>query len=97
MPEFIQGDTFKNMLINRFKDAALKAFLCRGARAYESFSISSLCENFDVPRSQLLPTLNRMIIKNKLQAHIDVSGDLIILDEERKVTNEAKELQQLSI
>lgn len=43
MPEFANPDsTFRQTLIFKFKEASLKAFLCRNARNYESFGIQSL-------------------------------------------------------
>lgn len=71
--------------------------MCRASRSYDSFSMESLCETFELQRNQMISTINRMIIKNKLQAHFDVQSDMLILDEERKLSNEAKELQQLSV
>lgn len=41
--------------------------------------------------------LNRLIIKGKLQAHLDSSSEYIVMDFERVANNEAKELQQLSL
>lgn len=65
MPEF-EEEAFKTLLINRFKDTALKAFICRAARSYDSFSIQSLSDTFALPKIQLLPILTRMILKGKL-------------------------------
>lgn len=40
MPEVSNPDSiFKENLIFKFKEAAFKAFLCRGARNYQSFGI----------------------------------------------------------
>ena len=91
MPEF-NDDSFKATLVYRFKETALKAFLCRGARSYEAFSIQVLCENFEVSRQQMLSVLNKMILKNKIHAHLDSKSDSVVMDEERKLSNEAKEL-----
>jgi len=49
MPEFNDQDGFKRTLVNRFKEAALRAFLCRGARTYQSFSVESLSQQFELP------------------------------------------------
>jgi len=96
MPEF-NDETFKSTLIYRFKETALKAFLCRAARAYEAFSIQVLCENFEISRAQVMSILNKMILRNKIHAHLDSTSDSVVMDEERKLSNEAKELQQLSV
>ena len=38
MAEF-DNDTFKNLLIHKFKESALIAYLCRAAKNYTSFSL----------------------------------------------------------
>ena len=52
---------------------------------------------FDLPQPQLLQLLNRQIIKSKLQAHLDLQTQHLIMDVERVQNNEAQELQQLSL
>lgn len=96
MPEF-SDDTFRAHLILRFKECALKAFMCRAARTYESFSVEGLTQSFELTKEQLMPTVNRMILKGRIHAHLADGGNLIVMDEERKVSSEAKELQQLSL
>lgn len=92
MHEF-HNEQFRSTLILRVKEAALKAFLCRSARSYESFGVQSLCELFALTKPQLLQIVNRLIIKGKLQAHMDLSSQFIVMDTERIQSNEAKELQ----
>jgi adenylyl- and sulfurtransferase ThiI len=53
MHEF-QDETFKAALIARVKEIALKAFLCRSARTYDSFSLDSLSQLFELPQPYLL-------------------------------------------
>ncbi len=96
MHEF-HNEQFRATLILRVKEAALKAFLCRSARTYESFGIQSLSDLFELEKSQLLQIVNRLIIKGKLQAHLDITSQFIIMDTERLQSGEAKELQQLSL
>lgn len=89
MPEFSDAG-FRELLQTRFKETALKAFLCRAARAYESFSLGSLSESFALPTQYLLLIVNKLILRGKLQAHLE--KDFVIMDEQHKVSNEAKEL-----
>lgn len=96
MPEF-NDDSFRAQLTLKFKECALKAFMCRAARTYESFSVESLTNSFELSKEQIMPTVNRMILKGRIHAHLEQNGDLIVMDEERKVSSEAKELQQLSL
>ena len=67
MPEFIdQESKFKDTLIFKFKEAALKAFLCRAARSYQSFSIQTLARQFEIEESQLNQISSKMIVRNKI-------------------------------
>ena len=75
----------------------MKAFLCRSSRTYDSFSLATLSELFELPRPHLLQLLNRQIIKNKLMAHLDLESQHLIMDVERVQNKEAQELQQLSL
>jgi len=87
--EFSNQD-FKQMLINKFKESALKAYLCRSANSYSSFSVDSLLKMFEMEESVFYKIVNKMILRNKLQAHIDLGKRLIVLD---TGSNEVKELQ----
>lgn len=72
MPEFIDpNNKFKETLVFKFKEAALKAFLCRAARSYESFSVHSLARQFEIEEAQLVQIASKMIIRKKIQAHFD--------------------------
>jgi hypothetical protein len=91
MPEFTDPNSkFKDTLIYKFKEAALKAFLCRAARSYQSFSVSSLARQFEIEEPQLIQVASKMIIRNKIQAHFDNTKNLLVLDTS---SNEVKELQ----
>lgn len=95
MPEFQENNShFKETLINKFKDTALRAYLCRAAKTYQSFSVSSLSQVFEMTQERLVQVVNKMILRNKIQAHFDLDATLLILDQQ---TNEIKELQQLSL
>lgn len=55
MPEFSDSQNgFKDLLVFRFKEAALKAFLCRAARSYESFSLNILARQFEIDEPKLI-------------------------------------------
>jgi hypothetical protein len=72
MPEFNDPSSkFKETLVYKFKEAALKAFLCRAARSYESFSVPSLARQFEIAEQQLIQIASKMIIRKKIQAHFD--------------------------
>ena len=91
MDEF-KSATFRETLIFRVKETALKSFLCRSSRTYDSFSIATLSELFELPKPQILQLINRQIVKSKLQAHLDGNAEYLIMDVERVQNNEAQEL-----
>jgi hypothetical protein len=63
LPEFAEeASGFRSLFTYRFKECALKAYLCRAARTYESFNIESLKSQFQMTDSQILPIINKMII-----------------------------------
>jgi hypothetical protein len=93
MPEF-SDENFKNTLILKFKETALKAFLQRAAKNYESFSVKSLATSFEIPQERIFQIVKKMIIRNRIQAHFDSANEFIILD---TASSEVKELQQLSL
>lgn len=95
MHEFIDEEgNFKDTLTLRFKESALKAFLCRATSTYSSFSLVSLMTMFEISESKLIQIASRMIIKNKIPAHIDVEKKLLVIDTR---SSEVKELLQLSL
>jgi hypothetical protein len=67
MHEFVDSSSdFKAVLVNKFKEQALKAYLCRAAKSYQSFSIDSLTKIFELSEPTLYKVINKMILKNKL-------------------------------
>lgn len=54
------------MLTVVFKESALKAFLHRAARQYESFSINTLAQVFEMQPGQITKFVAKMIIGNQL-------------------------------
>jgi len=89
MPEY-KDEIFKNALVFRFKETALKAFLLRAAKSYQSFSFTSLEKIFEIERTQLFRIVKKMINRNEINAHFDSGNELLILDVK---SNEINELQ----
>ena len=56
----------RQTLVNKFKEAALKAFLCRNAKTYQSFGLLSLQSQFALEAKQLHQIVSKMIIRNKI-------------------------------
>ncbi len=81
MPEFQNQESgFKETLTLKFKESALKAYLCRATKCYSSFNLTNLMSIFDLTEQKLVQIISKMIMKNKIQAHIDMSQKLLILD-----------------
>lgn len=76
------------MLTRVFKESALKAFLFRAARQYESFGIVSLSKLFEMPEQDVTKFSAKMIISNQLQVHIDRDQGLVVMDQQTLDTNE---------
>lgn len=72
----------------------MKAFMCRGVKSYQTFSIKSLSNIFELEEKQVKKFISKMILKNQIDAHIDPSLGVIILE---KTTSDIKELQHLSL
>ena len=89
MPEY-KDDSFKTALIFRFKQTALKAFLLRAAKSYQSFSFTSLEQIFEIERHHLFRIVKKMINRNEINAHFDPNNELLIIDAKN---NEINELQ----
>ena len=79
MPEF-NNASFQEILRQRFKESALSAFLCRAAKSYQSFSLESLTQLFEIQESKLIQFLSKLILKNKLSAHLELKDKLLVLD-----------------
>jgi len=67
-----------NTLTRVFKEAALKAFLFRAARSYESFAITALSQLFEMGEQEVTKFVAKMVIANQLQVHIDREQGLIV-------------------
>ena len=84
----VQVESLNAMLTRVFKESALKAFLFRAARQYESFGIVSLSKLFEMPEQDVTKFSAKMIISNQLQVHIDRDQGLVVMDQQTLDTNE---------
>jgi hypothetical protein len=80
LPDF-NNDDFQKNLKDAFKKAALEAFLYRAARQYKSFQLSTLQEMFGMGKQQLRRCIGQLIIFNRLQMTLDLSKELLTVDE----------------
>ena len=81
MPKFSTPESpYRQTLVHKFKEAALKAFLCRSAKNYESFGLQSLVSQFELEQPKLMQIVSKMIVRNKIQAHFDKNREILILD-----------------
>ena len=64
------------------------------AKQYKSFSISTLSSMFEMDAKEVKKIVSKLIINNRLQAHIDRENGLVVIDQEGADINQ---LQQLSL
>ncbi len=75
-------------MTHRFKESALKAFLCRATKSYSSFNLEVLQRMFSLEEKQVNQVASKMIIKGKIQAHIDIKQKMLIMDVKASEANE---------
>jgi len=63
LPEFQTGE-LKELLIQRIKLASLKTFMCKGSKSYQTFSIKSLANIFEMEEKQVKKFISKMILRN---------------------------------
>ena len=103
LPEFhVEGErNLKLILTEAFKEAALKAFLFRGIKTYQAFSINSVTQVFDMPRAKIMKHVSKLVLQNRLQMHIepakaaDSADDLLLVLDDG--ASDIKELQQVCL
>ena len=72
----------------------MTSYIFMAAKQYKSFSIKSLSSIFEMDEGEVKKTVSKLIINNRLQAHIDRANDLIVIDQDGTDINQ---LQQLSL
>ena len=77
-----------------FKTAAMKSFIFRAAKSYKSFSFEHLASQFELEKPNVKKVISKLILQNRIQASMNVSQDLLLLDQSGQ---DIQELQQLSL
>ena len=72
----------------------MTSYIFMGAKQYKSFSIPTLSSMFEMDAKEVKKIVSKLIINNRLQAHIERENDLIVIDQDGADINQ---LQQLSL
>jgi translation initiation factor 3 subunit C len=61
-----QSEKVKLMLTDKVKEESMRTYIFRYSSVYESISIETLAEMFELPRPQVYSTISKMIINEEL-------------------------------
>nr|CAG4709206.1 unnamed protein product [Naegleria fowleri] len=73
------NESVKEMLKKKVKVAALKAYIFKYSRHYETISVQSLSTMFDLPKPTVYSIVNKMIIAEEFYAGLDQTNDTIVI------------------
>ena len=76
----MEGANLKNVLTKAFQESAMTSYIFMAAKQYKSFSLPTLSSMFEMDTKEVKKTVSKLIINNRLQAHIDRANDLIVID-----------------
>jgi len=79
MTEF-QSGALKTALLQKIKEVALKIFLIDSQHQYESISIKSVNEQFEIEKPLIFKEVSKLIMSKTLKAKIDSKSQTIALD-----------------
>ena len=74
-----QSDKVKQMLREKVKEESLRTYLFRFSSVYESISIESLAEMFELPRSFVYSVISKMVINEELMASLDEPTQTVVM------------------
>lgn len=74
-----QSTNVKSMLTEKVKEETLRSYLFRYSSVYESMSIESLAEMFELPRSHVYSIISKMIINEELMASLDEPSQTVVM------------------
>lgn len=81
LEEFQRGQ-LKEQLLSAFKDAALKIFVIESESQYESFSITNVCQQFDITKESLIKQVSKLIVKDTISGRIDLASNAVIFNKQ---------------
>jgi translation initiation factor 3 subunit C len=81
LEEFQKGQ-LKEQLLNAFKDAALKIFVIESEAQYESFSITNVCQQFEIKKETLIKQVSKLIVKDTISGRIDLASNSVIFNKQ---------------
>jgi len=81
LEEFQKGQ-LKEQLLSAFKDAALKIFVIESESQYESFSITNVCQQFEITKETLIKQVSKLIVKDTISGRIDLASNSVIFNKQ---------------
>lgn len=74
-----QSGNVKTLLTEKIKEESLRTYLFRYSTVYESMSIETLAEMFELPRAHVYSIISKMIINEDLMASLDEPTQTIVM------------------
>jgi translation initiation factor 3 subunit C len=74
-----QSTNVKSMLAEKVKEESLRSYLFRYSSVYESISIESLAQMFELPRTQVYSIISKMIINEELMVSLAFKSIWLLL------------------
>ena len=76
----MENGNLKQVLTKAFQESAMTSYIFMAAKQYKSFSISTLSSMFEMDAKEVKKIVSKLIINNRLQAHIDRENGLVVID-----------------
>ncbi|XP_065663279.1 eukaryotic translation initiation factor 3 subunit C isoform X3 [Hydra vulgaris] len=76
---FPNSDAVKSMITRKIQEESLRTYLFTYNKVYDSISMHSLAQMFDLPSSVVHSTISKMIISEELQASWDEPTETLVL------------------
>jgi translation initiation factor 3 subunit C len=74
-----QSSNVKTLLSEKVKEESLRTYLFRYSTIYESLSIGTLSDMFELPRSHVYSIISKMIINEELMASLDEPTQTVVM------------------
>jgi translation initiation factor 3 subunit C len=77
------GNSFREALAHKLKEISLRIYLLQSQQQYQSYSLASLEQAFELPRAELVKQVSRLIMSSSLPASIDLSSGCVVIHSQR--------------
>jgi len=76
---FYQADKVREMISAKIQEESLRTYLFRYSSLYDSLSLTSLAEMFQIPEKLAHATISKMIINEELMASLDEPTQIVMM------------------